>query len=162
MRLVLLLLVGLLQVDVALANDFTVYLIRHGEKQLEQGKDPALAVDGLQRADNLAQMLSEAPLTAIYSTDYRRTQQTVAALAGQKGIEVQSYPPGQLATLAATLKKHRQNALVVGHSNTTPELLALLGGGDVQMDESNYGDLYQLVFVDDKVVLTHLRVPLQL
>ena len=48
---------------------------------------------------------------------------------------------------------------MVGHSNTTPLLLKLLGAGDMQMDESNYGDLYQLNIKGDNVRLIPLRIP---
>ena len=61
--------------------EHTIYLVRHAEKA--KGKDPVLTAQGKQRAENLAQMLQDAGVTRVYSTDYRRTQQTAAPSAKQ-------------------------------------------------------------------------------
>lgn len=143
------------------ADAYSLYLLRHAEKQSSQSKDPGLSEPGLQRAQALAQLLAKVPLSHIYSTDYQRTRQTVAPLAHTHHLMVELYAPDELIALANKLRQQRENALVVGHSNTTPQLLMLLGAAEVQMDESSYGDLYQLNIRDGKVQVIQLQIPLR-
>jgi len=55
-----------------------------------------------------------------------------------------------LEEFALTLKEHRRDALVVGHSNTTAVLAGLLVGDESfsTFDESIYDRIYQVVLSD--------------
>ncbi len=122
----------------------TAYLVRHAEKA--EGKDPALTEAGQERAEVLSERLNAAGITAIYSTDYRRTQQTAAPLAKRLEIPIQSYNPRDLQGLVDRLRQSSGTVLIVGHSNTTPELVALLGGDPgAGMTEKTYDRLYMLL-----------------
>jgi 2,3-bisphosphoglycerate-dependent phosphoglycerate mutase len=77
----------------------------------------------------------------VYSNDYSRTLETATPLADLKNLEIQSYDPRNLAGFAIKLKT-QDHVLVEGHSNTTPELLDLMGGASVSIEESEYGVLY--------------------
>ena len=126
----------------AVASRPTLYLVRHAEKQT--GDDPALTEAGNTRAAALADRLEDAGIEAIWSTDYRRTLQTAAPLAQRLDLEVQVYDPGDLASFAEQLKTTGETALVVGHSNTTPQLAGLLGGnpGPEIVEASEYDRIY--------------------
>jgi len=121
-----------------------IYLVRHAEKLSGQGKDPDLARVGKERADALAVKLAEVELDHIYSTDYKRTMMTATPTAKQQNLEIEKYsiPLYLLANKIKQLHKE-QTILVVGHSNTTPQLIKALGIAEpVQIDHNQYGDLY--------------------
>ena len=62
------------------------FLVRHAEKGQDDPKDPSLTAFGEARAQLLADELSKAGITAIYSTGYKRTQQTAQPLADRLGV----------------------------------------------------------------------------
>ncbi|MDX1476341.1 MAG: phosphoglycerate mutase family protein [Saprospiraceae bacterium] len=140
--------------------DATVYyVLRHAEKAeppADAPGDPHLSVKGHARAAQLAKLLEHASLTDIFSSEYRRTQETVAPLAGQQGLSVQSYNPADLQDFAGHLTQQSGRILVVGHSNTTPELVRLLGGepGEPIDDATEFDRLYILYRPADGQVTT--------
>ncbi len=139
----------------ASADVTMIYLVRHGEKGL--GNDPALTAEGLTRAKNIAETLSKAKITQIFSSNYQRTRQTAEPLSKALSLPVQSYDPGKQAAFAQQLLALKGNTLVVGHSNTLPELVKLLGGepgGDIADEEFNR--LYQLTIEKDGKITTTL------
>jgi broad specificity phosphatase PhoE len=130
------------------AEIFSTFLVRHAEKAPGGGGpgDPALSDCGRQRARHLATILAEIPIERIYSTDYRRTRETAAPLAGDRNLQVEIYSPDQLPQLAASLGERRQDTLVVGHSNTTAVLAGLLVGEQwPPFGEGIYDRAYQVV-----------------
>ncbi len=136
----------------------TIYLVRHAEKMNDGSKDPELTAQGKQRAENLAAMLSMAEISRVYSTDYQRTQLTAKPLADFLGIPVTSYDPRKLSEFAEQLKQFDGNALVVGHSNTTPMLSFLLSGQPVfNLDETDFDYVFEVNVADGKRDLTVLR-----
>ncbi len=106
----------------------TIFLVRHAEKARapkSAPKDPDLSAAGRRRARALALVLRDANVRAIYVTEFKRTQQTAEPLARALRIQTTIVPAKQSKALAARLKKTRGNALVVGHSNTLPEIARL-------------------------------------
>jgi broad specificity phosphatase PhoE len=91
-------------------------------------------------------MLRDSGVDKIYSSDFERTRDTAAPLAAALGLEVEQYDPTAMADLSQTLLASPGRYLVVGHSNTTPELAGLLGGEPgPPIPESEYDRLYLLV-----------------
>jgi broad specificity phosphatase PhoE len=138
------------------AEDQRWYFVRHFEKM--SGPDPELTKQGTQRAQKLADYFAQIPLTAVYSTNYHRTKQTAQAVASELGLPVTQYDPRQLATFAETLKLSTE-VLVVGHSNTTPGLIDLMGGQSVLIEESDYGQLFIVRKVDGKISTEIVSIP---
>ncbi len=128
-----------------------LYLVRHAEKL--PGGDPALSEDGQARAERLAAQFADVPLQAVYTTGTKRTRQTAEPVAADHGLTVIFYDGGDLAGLAQTLKQRGQTALVVGHSNTTPDLVRLLGGTAEYMPESDYDRLYRVSLLSGETAL---------
>ncbi|MDJ0654990.1 MAG: phosphoglycerate mutase family protein [Xanthomonadales bacterium] len=124
------------------AHAVTVYLVRHAEKQA--GNDPSLTEAGRERARNLALLLKDADIRHIFSTSYRRTMETAQPLAEALQLEVQSYDPADLTGFARRLRRLNGAALVVGHSNTTPELVQFLGGEAENMEDWEYTRVYRI------------------
>ncbi len=127
------------------AELFTIYLVRHAEKE-RTAEDPDLTPCGEERSESLRAFFEEVPLEAVYSTDYKRTLNTALPTAGAKELEVKRYPPHTLENMAEQLLQNQQDALVVGHSNTTGVLAGLLVNEDIgAFDESIYNRIYQVV-----------------
>jgi 2,3-bisphosphoglycerate-dependent phosphoglycerate mutase len=108
----------------------TIILVRHAEKASMAGDMP-LSDAGNARANELTRVLGGAGITAIYTTQYLRTQQTVAPLAKALSIEpvrietAKTYPADVVRDILA---KHKgETVLVAGHSNTTVDVLRELG-----------------------------------
>lgn len=134
-----------------------VYLVRHAEKRLDQGKDPELTEKGLHRARHYADLFRDSGITRIYSTDYRRTQATVQPLAELLKQSIITYNPDRLDELANVLRNSPGVYFVSGHSDTTPEMVTALGGiAGTEIDEDNeYDRVYQVIINADKTVYTH-------
>lgn len=127
---------------------FTIYLVRHAEKELsaDNPKDPPLTPCGEQRAASLEVFLSAVQLDAIYSSDYTRTRHTARPVAQNRTMETRLYDPKKLEEFAKLLIERGEDALVVGHSNSTPVLAGLLIGEKLEpIDESIYNRIYQVV-----------------
>lgn len=143
------------------ADNFTIYLTRHAEKSSEM-KNPTLTECGTARAKLLAKMLSKAKIQAIYSTSYQRTLQTAKPLANLHKMPIKNYNPKHLEQLAMHLKRNKTNTLVVGHSNTTPQLASLLSKQQVPpLTEQDYQYLYQIQFIGNESMLTVFQQPLE-
>ena len=56
----------------------TIVFVRHAEKA-DQSKDPELSAEGVARAEELARVLRDLPITAVYHTEFRRTAATGSA-----------------------------------------------------------------------------------
>jgi len=127
-----------------------IFLVRHAEKTADKN-DPALTAVGTARAEQLAAMLKDAGISHIHSSDYTRTRDTAAPLAARLGLEVQLYDPRDLAAMAERLKSQSGRHLVVGHSNTTPQLTELLGGngGTPIVEATEYDRLYYVTISAD-------------
>jgi 2,3-bisphosphoglycerate-dependent phosphoglycerate mutase len=120
----------------------TLILLRHAKKVSDGTDDPNLNAKGVERAKRLAEILKDTKIGGIYSTDFKRTRQTVQPLADVKNLEIDTYEPYQESELKDILHKHRGETVVVcGHSNNIPWTANLLTGKDEfkDYDESEYG-----------------------
>ncbi len=140
------------------APPIVVYLVRHAERAEDGTDDPPISVAGEQRAHLLADMLSSAALSHIHTTDFRRTRATAAPIALTTGLEPAVYDDEALPALADRLRATPGRHLVVGHSNTTPALVAALGGdpgSPIEQDE--YDRLYMLTLTESAVTTLLIR-----
>ncbi|HEX6639739.1 MAG TPA: phosphoglycerate mutase family protein [Thermoanaerobaculia bacterium] len=131
----------------------TVILVRHAEKLSQEDASP-LTPAGSERAKELARVLTGVKLDAIYVTQFRRVQDTAAPVAAAAGITplVRNTGPTYAADLAKEiLADHRGHTiLVVGHSNTTVDVLKALGATGVAPieDKTEFDNLFVLTDVD--------------
>jgi broad specificity phosphatase PhoE len=134
----------------------TIFIVRHAEKA-DATKDPDLSEAGRARAEALAKTLRDANITAIYATEFKRTQQTAAPLAKILGITVTILPAKDNAALIAKLRASTGNALVVGHGDTIPDSIKALGISDpINIAENDYDNLFAVV-LDQKPHLIRLH-----
>lgn len=121
----------------------TVIVVRHMDKL--DGDDPALSATGAARADRLAEAFASARLDAIYSSGYRRADQTAEPLARRLSMPVQRYDASDSTALVRRImREHRAGTvLVVGHSNTVPDIVRGLSKRTVgEIAEDRYGDVF--------------------
>lgn len=129
----------------------TVVIVRHAEKALGTIEDPPLSPEGEQRSERLALMFGDATgagrLDAIYVTNTRRTQQTAAPLATRLRLVPVVMSASDVGGMAAhVLRDHRGGTvLIVGHSNTMPQLIRELSGKEIEpIADADYSNIYVL------------------
>jgi len=150
----------------------TVFLIRHAEREDEPRQDPPLSKDGVARSQALARLLSTAGIKAIFTSQYARTKQTAEPLATKLGLTVTPFTlktnpanPRQIAeesTAEVTnkiLEHAGQSVLVIGHSNSIPDVIKMLGGDVVPtIDEKKFDDLFIVnVYAKGKAKVVQLK-----
>lgn len=144
-RILIALFVVTLAVPCAALAQSALFVVRHAERAdagMATVSDPDLSAGGRARAEALASMLKEARITAIYVTEFKRTRQTAEPLAKAMGLEPIVISSKDTPGLVARVKASPGNALIVGHSNTVPEIVEALGGDPVTIAESDYDNLF--------------------
>jgi broad specificity phosphatase PhoE len=133
----------------------TVILVRHAEKA-DDSKDPQLSDAGRARAQELVRVLGSNRIDAIYTTPYHRTNQTAGPLAEALKLKPQVLTPdaAYAVDLAEKIRKEHagQTVLVVGHSNSTQNVMNALGvSGAPKIEETTFDNLFVVTFVGDSV-----------
>jgi broad specificity phosphatase PhoE len=128
----------------------TVFVVRHMQKA--EGTDPPLSAEGAANARALADMLARSGIEAIFATPTRRAMETAQPLAARLGLKVTPYDPAKPDALAAKVAGLSGAVLIVGHSNTVPDLVARVGGKEaVALTEQDYGTVFVVTHDDGKV-----------
>ena len=150
----------------------TVFLVRHAERADEPRQDPPLTEKGVARAEALARLLSTANIKAIYTSQFARTKLTAEPLAKQLGVPITAITlktsPSNPRAIAEESTKEivdkimgqiEPNALVVGHSNSIPDVIKMLGGNVVPtIDEKKFDDLFIVtVYENHRAKVVHLK-----
>lgn len=152
MRLSLVSLVVLVMVGLALGASSPeprgkglVLLVRHAERAPSpMSDDPPLTDAGRARAERLATLLAAADVRAVFTTRFRRTQETAQPLADRLRLApIVASDPEQL--LAELRTRGNETVLVVGHSDTVPGVIAAFGGPAVTIGDDAFDDLFVLV-----------------
>ena len=124
------------------------FVVRHAERAdagmaATKDKDPDLSDIGRARAESLAAMLKDARVTQIYVSEFKRTHQTAAPLAALLKLTPVTIVQKDIAQLAARTQEAPGNVLIVGHSNTVPEILRALGIQDqITIDDAEFDNLF--------------------
>ncbi|MGI3004249.1 phosphoglycerate mutase family protein [Shewanella algae] len=131
----------------ATAPHQTIFLVRHAEKA--QGSDPGLTAVGKARAEALAAALRDTRLHRLMSSEFRRTQETLAPIATAKQLKIEVFPAkggleAHINAIADAVKASQGNVLIAGHSNTVPAIIKALGGPLVSLNEQQYDQLFIL------------------
>lgn len=134
----------------------TVFIMRHLQKA--EGADPPLSPEGAANAQALATMLGKSGIKAIFATPTRRAMQTAQPLAARLGIAVRTYDPRDPAALVSAVTAIPGGVLVVGHSNTVPDLVARFGATQaVSVGEHDYGTVFIVSPADGRVSAIEVR-----
>ncbi|HEX4899307.1 MAG TPA: phosphoglycerate mutase family protein [Pyrinomonadaceae bacterium] len=132
----------------------TIILVRHAEKMIvpPENKDPDLSVAGEARAKEIARIFGGSGITAIYATQYKRTQQTVKPLAERLRVSVTLVEAKKTSDLVAQIRARGagETVFIAGHNNTVPEIIAALGGPSLPIiPETEFDNLYILTLQAD-------------
>lgn len=128
----------------AFAQEAPIYVTRHYDTPAGQ-PDPDLLPQGKARAEQLAAWFYGRTLKAIYVSDFKRTRQTAAPLAATTGATVETYDPKDTPAIVARAKAAGGPVLIVGHSNTVPDIVAQLGGKrPEELKHEDFGDLWTI------------------
>jgi phosphohistidine phosphatase SixA len=118
------------------------YVMRHLEKA--EGADPGLSAAGAANAQRLAGWFEgRAKPRTIYVSTTRRARETAAPLAARFGLTPREYNPAETSALVAQVRAEPGPVLIVGHSNTVPDVVAQLGGArPAPLADTDYGTLW--------------------
>lgn len=120
----------------------TILVVRHAEKMAGSG-DVDLSDKGISRANELARIAKIMNVSRIYFTDARRSRQTAEPTT--RICEGQIYGPPSYQWARSVIQENcGKTVIVVGHSNTIPIVVQLLGGPSVQIDEDEFDKIILL------------------
>jgi broad specificity phosphatase PhoE len=140
----------------------TIYLVRHAEK--DTGNNPPLTKAGFERAGDLMRYLSSENISHIYSTKYKRTNQTADSIKLAKNLTTIIYEADTIGN--DLLNKINENGddgktiLVVGHSNTVPKLIRRLGVTSYHtqnLGDYEFDNLFILTYKKRKIKFKQLK-----
>ncbi|HMC77135.1 MAG TPA: histidine phosphatase family protein [Vicinamibacterales bacterium] len=134
----------------------TIFLVRHAERadaappaggtMTAPSTDPPLSTAGHERAAHLATMLRSANVKYIFATEFLRTRQTAAPLAQARHLETVSIPGNEPDALLTKLRGLKGSIVIVGHSNSVPDILKRLGvKEEITIAETEFDNLFVIV-----------------
>ncbi|MDB2472126.1 histidine phosphatase family protein [Flavobacteriaceae bacterium] len=140
----------------------TFYFIRHAEKNRsdKENKNPNLTQKGVLRAAKWSLVFQNINFDAVYTTTYQRTRQTALPTAEKNGLKLSYYNPSEINRKNFLFSNTGKTVLVVGHSNTTPQLVNMLLETEKypNIDDNNNANLYILTFTPNGKINDSLLV----
>jgi 2,3-bisphosphoglycerate-dependent phosphoglycerate mutase len=131
-----------------------IILVRHAEKADDGTKNPPLSPAGTQRATKLNTLLADVKIDSLYATPYKRSEQTLETIATTRNLKIVNYNPSDKLFSEKLLQYKGKTMLVVGHSNTIPELANMLMQSTIykQLAETEFGKIWILTFKNNEFV----------
>ncbi|TRZ45377.1 SixA phosphatase family protein [Robertkochia solimangrovi] len=143
-------------------NTTIIYMIRHAEKDRSDSdnRDPELTEEGKLRAQKWKDVFEHIALDKVFSTEYKRTQATASPTAMAKGLDIKKIDPSNWSKENFLEENKGLNVLVVGHSNTTPEMVnQLIGNSNFpEIPDHDNSRLYIVTILDGKSAVTVLSI----
>jgi phosphohistidine phosphatase SixA len=139
-----------------------IFIVRHAEK--ETGKDPVLTDAGNKRAGDLMRTLQNEGIQKIYVSQFRRTQNTGDSLRLQLKIDTVHYAADTLCdNLISAIMEHSDFGkiiLIIGHSNTLPQIIRKLGVTDYpygDIPDNEFDNLFVITYKKEKAKLKKMK-----
>lgn len=139
----------------AVSAQQVIFVVRHAERADNEPmaasksaipNDVPLSAAGRARAAHLAAMLRSAGITHVFTTEFKRTRETAEPLVTAQHIKPVMAPAKDVDALVAAVKAAKGASLVVGHSNTVPDILKKLGVKEsIKIAEPEYDNLFVVV-----------------
>lgn len=132
-----------------------IIVVRHAEKENDGTKNPSLSEAGKIRAEKLKDLFVDVKIDKLFSTNYKRTIETLQPIAASKKLDIVNYNPNDLNFAKNLISMDKgKTVLVVGHSNTCPKLVnSLIDESKYQnLDENDYGKIWIVTFKNDKKI----------
>jgi broad specificity phosphatase PhoE len=139
----------------------TIFVSRHADRYGIE-PDPSLTPTGEKQAQALAQLLSDANVRHIFTTELIRTQQTASPLARLAHVTPVTVPQqnfDELITKVRASLQPNQSILVVGHRATVPKIVHAFTGKDIPpLGSGEYGRLIAItLFPEGRSSVVTLR-----
>jgi broad specificity phosphatase PhoE len=138
----------------------TLVVVRHADK-IDDSHDAVLSPTGQAQAKRLAHVLKDLGISAIYTTQFKRTIQTAAPLAELLKIKLLAYEQTDVDGVVKEIQKRhpKEVVMVVGHRSTVPKILKQFGAAEpVALGSSEYDSLFILTLPpSESPTLLHLR-----
>jgi 2,3-bisphosphoglycerate-dependent phosphoglycerate mutase len=139
----------------------TVILIRHGERNAPTptNPDPHLNAAGKARAKELIRIFGQSGIRAIYRSHFARSKETAQPLATHLGLPAIEMNEA-LQIKNDIMSNHTgQTVLVIGHSDTVPDIINRLGAGNLPLiDDSEFDNLFVVkIFGPGRASMTRLK-----
>lgn len=132
------------------------YVMRHLHTP-EGASDPDLTPEGQRHAQLMVGFFREDPPSVIYVSDTKRARQTAAPLAASLGLTPKIYDPRNTPALIQAVTAEPGTVLVVGHSNTVPDIVEQLGGARPgPLTHHDFGDVWHVTGIDRQVMRLNL------
>ncbi len=148
------------------AQNNTYILIRHAEKDTSivgysmMNADPPLNKLGVKRAKKLIKFLRNYVIDSIYTTNFIRTKTTVEPISKKLGLPLNFYNYKALPQFANQLLNiQNKTVLIVGHSNSTPQLVNLLTKQQTykSLDEAVYNKIFIVTIANNTATIKILN-----
>ncbi len=136
----------------------TVILVRHAER-LNDTDTTSISESGIERAKALENVVREVGIQRIYVSEKIRTVQTAAPATTRRGIIATRITASDISRYVDSVKSHRGDGiLIVGHSDTLPQIIRKLGISDVPTIPLNqFDDLFVVTMFRFRSTLVHLK-----
>ncbi len=137
----------------AQAREKTIILVRHAEK-VDESADPDLSPAGRERSARLVRAIGKFRPGAFYSTNFKRTRDTLVPLANKRSKQITVYDARRPQDLVdQVMKSNVKRHVISGHSNTIPGLANLLAKKNLfkNLDDSEYSVIWLIKVKDGKV-----------
>ena len=136
----------------------TFFVVRHAEK--DTGSNPAISLAGQKRAGDLFRKLQDERIDLILVSQYRRTGMTADSVRMYKQVDTLQYAADatgeSVSKIIAALPEKYKHILIVGHSNTVPAIIRMLGGKEYtvkDLPDSEYDNFFTVLQFADKSVV---------
>lgn len=127
------------------SNVTQIYILRHTEKQDDSAEDPVLSDVGIARAKYWKNVLQHTEFDQVFTTDFKRNIQTAKLISSSNSIKPELYYPMSFDVLKFLNLIKGQRVLIIGHSNTIPDMVNRL------INETHYPpmshDNYNILFI---------------
>ena len=129
----------------------TYYVVRHAEKEAQQGTEtmmnnnPPLSETGKQRAEALKEVLKTEKIGYVFSTNTIRTLSTAEPVKNYFNLDTEIYEPVPSESFISRLLSLKKNTLIVGHSNTVDDIVNKLCGSvkiPADLPDTAYDNLF--------------------
>jgi phosphohistidine phosphatase SixA len=121
-----------------------IYVMRHLHTPAGVS-DPDLTDEGKKYAAAVSHSFQRDPPDVIYVSSTKRAQQTAAPLADRLKLTPKIYDPRDTPGLIASVSAETGTVLIVGHSNTVPDIVEKLGGQRPDdLSHEDFGDIWHI------------------
>lgn len=135
-----------------------IYVMRHLHTPAGVS-DPDLTAEGMKYAAAVEDWFQRDPPNAIYASSTKRAQQTVEPLARRLKLAPKIYDPRDTPGLLAAVSLETGTVLIVGHSNTVPDIIEKLGGKrPADLTHEDFGDIWHVTGPEKSTTRTHISI----